>query len=181
MLFRFITFSLLLIFSGLTNLSILISSAHGQILVPGIHGTILIKDVKFTWVIISSDTEISINLRYLGNGSSPPVLVTATALLNESSMKTLAGSKIINGGWTSPFSTTITVNDHVSLYNAFLVSVTASLYTGCNPSPSYPDFCIPAPPPLLNCNQIAQRNFTVLPPDPHGFDSDHDGRGCEFD
>ena len=44
---------------------------------------------------------------------------------------------------------------------------------------SYPDFCIPPPPPDLNCPDISQKNFTVLPPDPHGFDRDKDGVGCE--
>jgi hypothetical protein len=45
--------------------------------------------------------------------------------------------------------------------------------------PSYPDICIPSPPPLLNCRDIPHRNFRVLPPDPHGFDTDQDGIGCE--
>ena len=45
--------------------------------------------------------------------------------------------------------------------------------------PSYPDFCIRAPPPELDCGGIVFRNFTVLPPDPHGFDEDNDGKGCE--
>lgn len=47
--------------------------------------------------------------------------------------------------------------------------------------PSYPAVCIP---PIevtgdLDCGQIQYRRFEVLPPDPHGFDSDHDGIGCE--
>jgi micrococcal nuclease len=45
--------------------------------------------------------------------------------------------------------------------------------------PSYPDVCIPPPPPDLDCRDIRYRNFRVLPPDPHHFDSNHDGRGCE--
>jgi micrococcal nuclease len=45
--------------------------------------------------------------------------------------------------------------------------------------PSYPDFCIPPPPPDLNCPDIRRYNFRVLPPDPHGFDRDRDGIGCE--
>jgi micrococcal nuclease len=45
--------------------------------------------------------------------------------------------------------------------------------------PAYPDFCIAPPPPDLDCKDIARKNFTVLPPDPHRFDGDHDGRGCE--
>ncbi len=45
--------------------------------------------------------------------------------------------------------------------------------------PHYPDFCIPPAPPDLDCPQIGRNNFTVLPPDPHRFDGDHDGLGCE--
>lgn len=46
--------------------------------------------------------------------------------------------------------------------------------------PSYPDVCIPPPPPNLNCGDISERRFTVLPPDPHEFDGrDNDGIGCE--
>jgi micrococcal nuclease len=49
---------------------------------------------------------------------------------------------------------------------------------GCDSS--YPDFCIPPAPPDLNCKDVApHRNFTVRPPDAHGFDADHDGKGCE--
>jgi len=44
---------------------------------------------------------------------------------------------------------------------------------------SYPDVCIPSPPPDLDCGEISYRNFTVLPPDPHRFDGDKDGIGCE--
>ncbi len=43
--------------------------------------------------------------------------------------------------------------------------------------PSYPDVCIPPPPPDLDCRDIPYRRFRVLPPDPHGFDGD--GIGCE--
>lgn len=45
--------------------------------------------------------------------------------------------------------------------------------------PSYPDFCIPPSPPDLDCKDIPQKRFTVLPPDPHKFDGDKDGIGCE--
>lgn len=44
---------------------------------------------------------------------------------------------------------------------------------------SYPDACIPPYPPDLNCDDISDKNFEVLPPDPHGFDRDEDGIGCE--
>jgi micrococcal nuclease len=46
--------------------------------------------------------------------------------------------------------------------------------------PSYPDVCIPPPPPDLDCGEIQERDFRVRPPDPHGFDGrDDDGLGCE--
>lgn len=48
---------------------------------------------------------------------------------------------------------------------------------GCDPA--YPGVCIPPPPPDLDCGQISERRFKVLLPDPHRFDSDHDGIGCE--
>jgi hypothetical protein len=48
-----------------------------------------------------------------------------------------------------------------------------------NCHPSYPDNCIRGPPPKLNCDNISFRNFKVVEPDPHGFDGDNDGIGCE--
>jgi hypothetical protein len=46
--------------------------------------------------------------------------------------------------------------------------------------PSYPDICIPPPPPSLNCEDVGFLSFRVLSPDPHGFDGDNDGIGCEL-
>jgi micrococcal nuclease len=43
----------------------------------------------------------------------------------------------------------------------------------------YPDFCIPPPPPDLDCGDINGTNFTVLPPDRHVFDGNNNGIGCE--
>jgi hypothetical protein len=44
---------------------------------------------------------------------------------------------------------------------------------------SYPDTYIHSPPPNLNCGDISDKGFQVLSPDPHGFDRDVDGIGCE--
>lgn len=49
---------------------------------------------------------------------------------------------------------------------------------------SYPDFCIPPPPPDLDCPDVNGRKpfrvrHDVANPDPHGFDRDRDGRACE--
>jgi hypothetical protein len=46
---------------------------------------------------------------------------------------------------------------------------------------SYPDECIPPPPPDLDCSDIDEDDFVVRGSDPHGFDDDNDGVGCEED
>jgi endonuclease YncB( thermonuclease family) len=54
----------------------------------------------------------------------------------------------------------------------------AARHTGrCDPS--YPDVCIPPPPPDLDCSDIPYRNFRVVGRDPHHFDGNHNGIGCE--
>jgi micrococcal nuclease len=51
--------------------------------------------------------------------------------------------------------------------------------SGANCHPAYPTVCIPPPPPDLDCGDISYRRFQVLPPDPHRFDGNGDGVGCE--
>jgi micrococcal nuclease len=48
-----------------------------------------------------------------------------------------------------------------------------------NCDPSYPDVCIPPPPPDLDCANVPYTNFRVAGTDPHRFDGDRDGIGCE--
>ena len=49
---------------------------------------------------------------------------------------------------------------------------------GCDPS--YPTLCLPrGQGDTVNCSDIPQKNFPVLPPDPHRLDTDKDGIGCE--
>lgn len=50
---------------------------------------------------------------------------------------------------------------------------------GGNCDPAYPTVCIPSPPPDLDCGDIPYRRFAVVGSDPHRFDGDHDGIGCE--
>lgn|GEM_PF-6657355 len=45
--------------------------------------------------------------------------------------------------------------------------------------PSYPNVCIAPPPPDLDCADVEHQNFAVRQPDPHRFDGDKDGIGCE--
>jgi micrococcal nuclease len=63
-----------------------------------------------------------------------------------------------------------------------------SIWQGCGPAgggsgqkcdPSYPDVCIPPPPPDLDCADVPYKNFRVVGADPHHFDGDRDGVGCE--
>jgi hypothetical protein len=45
--------------------------------------------------------------------------------------------------------------------------------------PSYPDVCVTPYPVDLDCDEISYSNFRVTGSDPHGFDDDYDGIGCE--
>ncbi len=45
--------------------------------------------------------------------------------------------------------------------------------------PSYPGVCIPPGPPDLDCADVPYRRFSVVGADPHRFDADGDGIGCE--
>lgn len=47
-----------------------------------------------------------------------------------------------------------------------------------NCDPAYPSVCIPSGPDL-DCPEVSYKDFQVLEPDPHGFDRDNDGVGCE--
>lgn len=103
----------------------------------------IVQGVKFTWVIISSEKEISVNLRSVGNSTAPAVTLVATALTNSiqanqtngnqstsTAPTTMGGSQIMNAGWQSPSSVTIKIEGNSSLYDADLVTVVASPYTG---------------------------------------------------
>ena len=48
-----------------------------------------------------------------------------------------------------------------------------------NCDPSYPTVCIPPLPPDLDRKDVPYRKFKVLLPNPHHFDGDGDGIGCE--
>ena len=141
--------ALLPLFAACILLTNIFSLTTAQSLVPGIHGMSIVQGVKFTWVIISSDNEISVNLRYLGNSTgtgnstTPAVTIVATALTNpiqvsqtngdrntSNAQSTMGGSQILNAGWQSPSSVTIKIEGNSSLYDADLVTVVASPYTG---------------------------------------------------
>src|SRR4051812_5121990 len=76
------------------------------------------------------------------------------------------------GLWSADFQTPRPTTGGVGFYGPG-----GSPRPGCDPS--YPTLCLPPPPPDLDCSDIPDRRFTVLPPDPHHFDGDHNGIGCE--
>lgn len=104
-------------------------SNKAQTLIPGIHGMSNVPNVKLTGVTISSDNAISITIRYNGTDApSPPVIIVANALTNRTEQTPMEGSQVLNEGWISPTSLTISVNGSSSVYDANLVSVVASPY-----------------------------------------------------
>jgi hypothetical protein len=77
---------------------------------------------------------------------------------------------------SSPTFTVVTTSSAI-IYSSATTYAPSTSRSGCDPS--YPTVCIPPPPPDLDCKDISYRNFQVLQPDPHHFDGDHDGIGCE--
>ncbi len=57
--------------------------------------------------------------------------------------------------------------------------VKATVETTRQCDPSYPTICLNPGIRGLSCRDIGFANFAVVGPDPHGFDRDHDGVGCE--
>lgn len=108
---------------------------------------------------------------------TPTVTLTATMTptVTPSPTSTYTSSPTIT--WTPTHSPTPTITPSPS--STTTPSPTASATRSANCDPSYPTVCIPSPPPDLDCKDIPYRKFQVLPPDPHNFDGDGNGIGCE--
>jgi hypothetical protein len=70
-----------------------------------------------------------------------------------------------------------TIISLAALINPFASQQQAPSKQNCDPA--YPDFCISQSLSNLKCQDVKQHNFKVLPPDPHNFDRNKDGVGCE--
>jgi hypothetical protein len=104
-------------------------------IIPGLHAMSLVNGIKSTWLIISTDNELSLNLRYTGTATTTPaVALFATALKNTTlgqqgtlpqgqSFQRLTGSNVTKAGWVSPLTIPIKLNGGMSLYDADLVIV----------------------------------------------------------
>jgi hypothetical protein len=143
-------------------------------------GSITNRTPTYSWNAVSSETGVPASWYLLSaNGPSGSVI---------SQWYTAANAGCSSGTGTCSVAPSILLNPgntyawQVRGYNAAgngpwsnLLSFT--VVSNC--SPAYPGVCIPPPPPDLNCGDIPYRNFTVLAPDPHNFDGDRDGIGCE--
>ena len=104
-------------------------SNKAQTLERGIYGISNVPSVKITGVTISSEKDISINLRYNGTeATSPPIIIVANGLTNRTEQVSIEGSQVLSEGWISPSNLTISVNGSSSLYDVNLVSVVATPY-----------------------------------------------------
>ena len=70
-----------------------------------------------------------------------------------------------------------------TVWNPYGPATTSARRVGHRPSrrcdPSYPTVCVRPPPPDLDCANVKYRHFRVVGRDPHHFDGDRDGIGCE--
>ncbi len=83
------------------------------------------------------------------------------------------------GLWTWKISNVRSGHQTVVYIKVLEESATAPDRSNC--ASSYQTLCIPINHPDLDCDEIPWRRFPVRPPDPHGFDGDSDGVGCEWD
>jgi hypothetical protein len=99
---------------------------------------------------------------------------TATTTNNDDAA---GDDEIMSDSSSSSSYTTISFGSSPSTTTTTSTSPPFSTDSECDPS--YPDNCIPPPPPILTCDDISFRKFEVVGTDPHGFDGDKDGIGCE--
>ena len=107
--------------------------------------------------------------------------------LSSSSFTTLTGNVVVRGvgfwdeihGQTGVAPNGIELHPVLRFEGACDPATSTTSTTVANCDPAYPTVCIPSPPPDLDCGDIPYTNFTVLPPDPHDFDGNNDGVGCE--
>ena len=67
----------------------------------------------------------------------------------------------------------------LALVTAIAVILIHPVFAQSNCEDAYLDVCIPPSPPDLDCEDIEYRDFRLLPSDPHEFDENFNGVGCE--
>lgn len=151
------------------NFSIVGSSSIGE--THKVYGTdatrswLLLDKDKSIWVSLTvvtlsksiSNIPIVSNLSVIEGNTVPIPTISRAGIMPESTDVIVVPTEVLKAEIPSPTDEPVPSNCH----------------------PSYPTVCIPYPPPDLNCTDISYRNFQVLPPDPHNFDRNNDGWGCE--
>jgi hypothetical protein len=130
-----------------------------------------------TWVVATATFFPGAMLGTAGAGEQRTVTVTSISLVTVTSEAptTTVQATTTAAPTTQPRPTT--TRPVPATTRRRVTTTTARRSRNCDPS--YPTVCIPPPPPDLNCPDIPYRNFVVRPPDPHGFDGNDDGVGCE--
>jgi hypothetical protein len=120
-------------------------------------------------------------------GHARQSLLSNCGSISSSSFTDLKGKVVIEGVgfWDEIHGQTGVAPNGIELHPVLSITGTCSKDSGGggggggNCDAAYPTVCIPSPPPDLDCADIPYTNFTVLAPDPHHFDGDGDGIGCE--
>jgi hypothetical protein len=106
------------------------------------------------------------------SSSSTTTTTVKTAVLGITARPTTTTTRPPTTTTTRPATTTTT---------AKVTTTTTTPVQTASCDSHYPDHCIPAAPPDLDCPDIRYTNFRVVGGDPHRFDADKDGIGCEKD
>jgi micrococcal nuclease len=145
---------------------------------------VMVKDVtdrdrydRLLRYVVANGEFVNYRLVYAGMAVAydyPPDTACSVQFHEAESWATIVG----NGVWSVP--ATIAPRPPTAVpFVAPLILPTARPAVSNNCDPSYPGVCIYPYPPDLDCKDVPYRRFAVVPPDPHGFDGDYDGVGCE--
>ena len=105
---------------------------------------------------------------------SPSTTASSTTTTMETTSSTAAATTT-----TTAKPVTTTTRPPTTTTTRVTSTTTRPAVTNSSCDPHYPGVCIPPPPPDLDCAEISHKNFAVVGGDPHGFDADKDGIGCE--
>jgi hypothetical protein len=186
------------VYKGTTNF-------YGKLIIPGvIRGSHTVTVSKTGYraaaqgVYVSSSTSITVRLQSLTSaGYTVTVLVrnaaTSVAISGASvyldgirkGTTDYSGRLVLTGVTRGSHTISVTKTGYKTTTQQTYISGSTSVAVRLQSStgrcdPAYPTVCIPPPPPDLDCADIPYRRFRVLPPDPHHFDGDGDGIGCEW-
>jgi micrococcal nuclease len=161
------------------------TARNAEIIQPGA-SVLMVKDVSerdrydrlLRYVIAANGNFINYYLVFAGLAVAydyPPDTACSEQFHAAEAYASLMG----NGLWQSVPATIAPRPPTAVPFVAPLILPTAKPAASNNCDPSYPGVCIHPYPPDLDCKDVPYRRFAVVPPDPHGFDGDYDGVGCE--